>query len=52
MFTERRLGIVDQGRTFPISLNPHQGMSLLIVPEMPEADRSPTAVVGHHINPS
>jgi trehalose synthase len=43
MFTERRLGVVDQRRTFPVDLNPHQGMSLLIVPGMAEADRSATA---------
>ena len=30
MFSERRLGMVDQWRTFPIGLSPHQGMSLLI----------------------
>jgi trehalose synthase len=32
MFTDRRLGTVDRWRTFPLGLNPHQGMSLLIVP--------------------
>ena len=52
MFTDRRLGIVDQGRTFPIGLKPHQGMSLLIIPDMSKADRSATAVVSEHINPS
>ena len=31
MFTGRRLGIVDGGRSFPVGLDPHQGMSLLIV---------------------
>ena len=39
MFTDRRLGIVDHRCTFPIALNPHQGMSLLIMPDMPEVDR-------------
>jgi hypothetical protein len=52
MFTERRLGIVDQWRTFPIGLNPHQGMSLLITTGMLNADRSATAVVNKHVNPS
>ena len=52
MLTDRRLGTVDQGRTFPISLNPHQGMSLLISPDMSKADRSATAVVSEHIDPS
>jgi hypothetical protein len=42
MFTERRLGMVDQRRTFPVGLNPHQGMSLLIVADMPKADRATT----------
>jgi trehalose synthase len=52
MFTDTRLGIVDQGRTFPIGLKPHQGMSLLISPDMSKADRSATADVSEHINPS
>ena len=30
MLSKRRLGLVDQWRTFPISLSPHQGLSLLI----------------------
>jgi len=45
MFTDRRLGMVDQRRSFPVGLNPHQGMSLLIVAGMPEAERSATAAV-------
>jgi trehalose synthase len=32
MFTNRRLGMVDHRCSFPVGLNPHQGMSLLIVP--------------------
>jgi trehalose synthase len=52
MLTDRRLGAVAQGRTFPISLNPHQGMSLLISPDMTAADRPAAAVVSEHINPS
>jgi hypothetical protein len=43
MFSKKRLGPVDQWRTFPISLNPHQGMSVLVV-NTPEADRFATAV--------
>ena len=39
MFTERRLGMVDHKCTFPIALNPHQGMSLLIMADLPK-DRS------------
>jgi hypothetical protein len=35
MFTDRNIGIVDQWRTFPIGLRPHQGMSLLIAAGMP-----------------
>jgi hypothetical protein len=50
MLTDRRPGTVDQGRTFPISLKPHQGMSLLIIPDMTAADRPATAVVSEHIN--
>jgi hypothetical protein len=42
MFTDKRLGLVEQSRSFPVGLNPHQGMSLLIVPK---ADRSATAAV-------
>jgi hypothetical protein len=49
MFTDSRLGVVDQWRTFPIGLNPHQGMSLLITTEMLSADRPATAVVNEHI---
>ncbi|HEX6757847.1 MAG TPA: maltose alpha-D-glucosyltransferase [Propionibacteriaceae bacterium] len=45
MFTDRRLGLVDQRRSFLVGLNPHQGMSLLIVAGMPEADRSATDAV-------
>jgi trehalose synthase len=52
MFTDRRVGIVDQWCTFPISLDPHQGMPLLIIPDIPKADSSATAVVSEHINPS
>ncbi len=52
MLTDRRLGAVARGRTFPISLNPHQGMSLLISPDMTAADRPAAAVVSEHINPS
>ena len=39
MFTDGTLGIVDQRRTFPLSLNAHQGMSLLISPDTSNADR-------------
>ena len=42
---QERLGPVDQWRTFPISLGPHQGMSVLVV-NTPEADRFATAVGG------
>jgi trehalose synthase len=52
MLTDRRLGAVAQGRTFPVSLNPHQGMSLLISPDMTADDRPAAAVVSEHINPS
>jgi hypothetical protein len=52
MFTDKRLGMVDQWRTFPVDLNPHQGMSLLIVPGIPKADRSATAAVSERINSS
>ena len=45
MFTDRRLGMVDQTRSFPVGLNPHQGMSLLIVAGMPKPDRLATAAV-------
>jgi trehalose synthase len=45
MFTNRRLGIVDQRRSFPVGLNPHQGMSLLIVAGTPKANRSATTAV-------
>jgi trehalose synthase len=45
MFTNRRLGTVDQRRSFPVGLNPHQGMSLLIVARMPKANRSATTAV-------
>jgi len=45
MFTNRRLGIVDQRHSFPVGLNPHQGMSLLIVASMPKANLSATAAV-------
>jgi trehalose synthase len=34
MATESKLGIVDQSRTFPIGLSPHQGRSLLIATGM------------------
>ena len=40
MFTERALGVVDQDRTFPIGLGPHHGLSLLVMADMPEVDRS------------
>ena len=43
MFSKKRLGPVDQWRTFPISLSPHQGMSVLVV-NTPEADRFATAM--------
>jgi hypothetical protein len=46
MFTDRRLGLVDQSRSFPLGLKSHQGMSLLIVAGMPNADRSATAAIG------
>ena len=52
MFTDRKLGMVDQRHTFPIDLNPHQGMSLLIVPYMAKADSSATATVKDGINSS
>jgi trehalose synthase len=45
MFTNRRLGMVDQRRSFPVGLNPHQGMSLLIVAGMPKANRSAITAV-------
>ena len=48
MLSEQKLGTVDQGRTFPISLSPHQGMSLLIA-DMPEGDRLATAVASERI---
>ena len=32
--------MVDHRCTFPIALNPHQGMSLLIMADMPKVDRS------------
>jgi trehalose synthase len=45
MFTDRRLGMVDQRRSFPVGLNPHQGMSLLIVAGTKKANRSATTAV-------
>ena len=45
MFTDRRLGMVDQWRSFPVGLSPHQGMSLLIVTGMNKANRSATTAV-------
>ena len=45
MFTDRRLGMVDQMRSFPVGLSPHQGMSLLIVTGMNKANRSVTTAV-------
>jgi len=45
MFTDRRLGMVDQRRSFPVGLSPHQGMSLLIVTGMNKANRSATTAV-------
>ena len=51
MFSDRRLGMVDQWRTFPIGLSPHQGMSLLIA-DTPGGDRFATAVASEHINSS
>ena len=51
MLSERRLGTVDQWRTFPIGLSPHQGMSLLIA-DKPEGDRVPTAVASERITSS
>ena len=51
MLSERRLGTVDQWRTFPISLSPHQGMSLLIA-DKPEGDRLATAVASERITSS
>jgi len=45
MFTNRKLGIVDQRRSFPVGLSPHQGMSLLIVAGTPKANRSTTTAV-------
>ena len=49
MFSDRRLGTVDQLRTFPIGLSPHQGMSLLIA-DTPEADRFATTLASERIN--
>jgi hypothetical protein len=49
MFSKKRLGPVDQWRTFPISLSPHQGMSVLVV-NTPEADRFANAVGREHTN--
>jgi hypothetical protein len=49
MFSKKRLGPVDQWRTFPISLSAHQGMSVLIV-DTPEADRFATAVGSERTN--
>jgi hypothetical protein len=31
MFSGRRIGIVDEMRSFPVGLNSHQGLALLIV---------------------
>jgi trehalose synthase len=31
MFTDTMLGTVDRGRSFPIGLEPHQGMSFLVI---------------------
>jgi trehalose synthase len=45
MFTDRRLGMVDQRRSFPVGLSRHQGMSLLIVTGMNKANRSATTAV-------
>jgi hypothetical protein len=49
MFSKKRLGPVDQWRTFPISLSAHQGMSVLIV-DTPEADRFAAAVGSERTN--
>jgi hypothetical protein len=45
MFTDKRLCMVDQSRSFPVALKPHQGMSLLIVAGIPKGDRPATAAV-------
>jgi hypothetical protein len=37
--------MVDQMRSFPVGLSPHQGMSLLIVTGMNKANRSATTAV-------
>jgi trehalose synthase len=42
MFTDQVLGETDQERSFTVSLGPHQGMSLLIVPARPQARHSMT----------
>ena len=52
MLTDARLGTIDQSRTCSVDLNPHQGMSLLIVPGSAEADRSATTAVRERINSS
>ena len=44
--------MVDQARSFPVGLNAHQGMSLLIVAGMPKADRFATAAGSDHPNGS
>jgi trehalose synthase len=48
MFTGRRLGIVDRGRSFPVGLDPHQGMSLLIIADA-QTDLAATAVINERI---
>jgi hypothetical protein len=34
MFTDKRLGMVDQWHSFSVDLNPHHGTSLLIIADM------------------
>jgi trehalose synthase len=48
MFTGRKLGIVDGGRSFPVGLDPYQGMALLIVDDT-QTDLAATAVIKERI---
>jgi trehalose synthase len=49
MSSKRRLGQVDAWRSFPISLRPYQGMSLLVA-DTPEGDRLATDVVSARLH--
>jgi trehalose synthase len=49
MSSERRLGQVDERRSFPISLRPYQGMSLLVA-DTPDLDLVATDVVSARLH--